>query len=187
VPNHLTIEDILRLIAWPLLGASVGAVVTFFYNRRLAGVKVAIDLHSEFHSESFLKTRIAADNILTKLKDGSNQIRLSRIYSQCCPTQWESVSRIIHFFERLAVMRAEGLVHRNTCDHLLGHYVNYFHKTYFAYLVEEPEWNPIVTTLKTLADVTTPHNNGMLRMLRYIVRAVRIVRREWQASKEITT
>src|ERR1700724_3338682 len=122
----MNVEDVLRIVAWPLLGAGVGAIITFLYNRRLAGVKTAIDLHSEFHSDSFLKSRIEADKALTRLVVEQKRTTISAIYKYASPEEWIHVSRVLHFFEKLTCLSENHLVHRRTCEALLGHYTVYF-------------------------------------------------------------
>jgi hypothetical protein len=147
----MTTEDALRLIAWPLLGAASGAVVTSFYNLQLARMKATVDLHAEFHSESFLKARIATDAALTKYIVDQRLNTLSALHRACTPEEWASVSRVIHFFERLVAMRSSGLVHKKSANRLLGSYSAYFASQYFSRLSEEPnEWLPLVKALRGL-------------------------------------
>jgi hypothetical protein len=156
----MSFEEVLRIIAWPLLGASAGAIVTLLYNRRLAGVKAAIDLHSEFHSDSFLKSLIEADKALKRLVVEQKQTTISAIFKLCSPEEWPHVSRVLHFFERLTCLRENGLVHPGTCDTLLGHYIDYFKNAYFSLLVEEPgDWLPLVQALRRIPTIHAKTSN----------------------------
>lgn len=144
-------EDVLRLIAWPLVGAGIGAVATFLYNRRLARIKAAIDLHSEFHSESFLKSRIEADKVLKRFVTAQKKPKISTIYANCSPEEWLHVSRVLHFFERLTYLRENRLVHPATCDTLFGHYIAHYKNDYFSRLTEDDgDWQPLVRALHRL-------------------------------------
>ena len=150
-------EDILRIIAWPILGALAGAMVTFLYNRHLAQVKSAIELHTEFHSESFLKARIKADELLKEHILEKKRFRLPDLHRACTSTlttgadDWAGLSRVLHFFERLQVMRKAKMTHKKTLSLLLGSYINYYHSNYFKHISQEAgDWDHLAQTLLDL-------------------------------------
>ena len=146
--------DIFLYIAWPLLGATLGATVSFLYIRHLAGVKTAIELHEDFHSEAFLESRIEADKVLKRLVAPKKRIRISTIYEHCSSDEWFHVSRVFHFFEKLVYLREHRLAHRGTTDVLFGHYISHYKRDYFAKFVETDEdWRNLVRTLNRLPTV----------------------------------
>lgn len=150
-------EDVLRIIAWPVLGALAGAAVTFLYNRHLARVKSAIELHMEFHSESFLKARIKADALLKKHLVEGKRYRLPDIREACSATpttgadDWANLSRVLHFFERVQVMKKAKMIDIKTISLLLGGYIDYYYKNYFHHLSQEAgEWDNLAESLRAL-------------------------------------
>jgi hypothetical protein len=153
----MTPEDLLRIVAWPVLGALAGAAVTFLYNRHLARVKAAIDLHAEFHTESFLKARIRADELLQKHLVVGKNYRLADLHQVCraFPTSgsddWAHLSRVLHFFERLNVMQVAGISDRRTLNTLLGSYVGYYRSKYFQHITVEPgDWENLAQSLQAV-------------------------------------
>lgn len=146
------------LWAWiPAFGGVATLIVcgiVFFYTRFFSHVKTTIDLHSEFHSESFTKSRIAAADTLdryineTRLKT----INLESLRSYCASLEkdntWPDISRVLHFFERLAILRQHRLVNKKTSAALFDRYVEYWRRHYFAKLEEDERWKALVRVLK---------------------------------------
>ena len=150
-------EEILRIVAWPVLGALAGALTTFLYNSHLARVKSTIELHSEFHSDSFLKARIKADELLKKHVTINKKYRLPDIHSACCSTpetgaeDWANLSRVLHFFERIPAMNQARMIDARTLSQLLGTYINYYHSAYFCHISQEAgEWDNLAESLRAL-------------------------------------
>ena len=150
VPNF--VDD----VPWGYLTATIPAIVgvigAFWYNQRLARIKTAIELHAEFHEQSFIASRIAADAVL-KTHLGSNPATIDSIYAATKDDEktWPHVSRVLHFFERLSVLRKKRLVNRKTCDALFRGYIAYYKQNYFDRLsAEHPDWQPLVRALKRL-------------------------------------
>ena len=153
-------EDILRILAWPVLGALAGAMSTFLYNLHLARVKSTIELHSEFHSDSFLKSRIKADDLLKKHLIKGKRYRLPDIHEICSatpktgPEDWAHISRVLHFFEKLHAMNQAKMIDAKTLSILLGSYIDYYHSSYFRHISQEAgEWNNLAESLRGLKGV----------------------------------
>lgn len=153
----MTSGEILRIVAWPVLGALAGAMATFLYNRHLAKIKSTIELHSEFHSESFLKARIKTDELLKKHMLKNKRYRLPDIHASCSttpetgPDDWANLSRVLHFFERIQAMKQADMIDMKTLSQLLGRYIDYYHSTYFRHISQEAgEWDHLAESLRTL-------------------------------------
>jgi hypothetical protein len=147
-------EDILRIIAWPVLGALAGAVVTFRYNQHLAKIRSALELHAEFHTESFLKARIRADELLQEHLIQRKRFLLADLHHECETAatkgaeDWAHLSRVLHFFERLNTMQSAGISDRKILARLLGSYIDYYYSEYFQYIsVESDSWKNLAESL----------------------------------------
>jgi hypothetical protein len=147
----MPLDEAVRIVAWPVIGAIVGAFIAFLYNRRLAGVKVAFDLHTEFHSESLLRSRIETDKALRRAITEQKRKTLDAIKESCATEEWFHVSRVLHFFEKLSLANEYKLVPRDICLSLFGHYIDYFRSCYFDRIAEDTgQWQPLILALRNL-------------------------------------
>jgi hypothetical protein len=153
----MILEDLLKTIpmAWPILVTLIGAVFAFLYNLYLARIRSAIELHAEFHTESFLKSRIRADELLQKHLVQEKHFRLADLYHVCIDTSgvedWAHVSRVLHFFERLNAMQSAGISDRKTLARLLGSYIDYYHSSYFKKIsIESGDWENLAKSVRAV-------------------------------------
>lgn len=151
----MPIGDVLRVIAWPVIGAVIGAIVTTRSNHHLTGVKVAVDLQTEFHSGSFWTIRMEADNALKRIGLNGTYLTIAEVQLKCTVEEWRNVSQLLHFFEKLSILMAHNIIDRTVADAVFGRYINYFCQTYFSSLVEaSDEWASLTRILHQLPRIS---------------------------------
>ncbi|MDB5584678.1 MAG: hypothetical protein JWR80_9854 [Bradyrhizobium sp.] len=152
-PNATNIDafDYFKFVAAAAtLSACAGA---YLYTRYLATIKSTIELHSEFHSESFTKARVSADKSLKAwIEDAAtNKKALSELYqtySKCNLDDWLNISRTLHFFERIAILHKSKLLHDSLCRKLFGRYLQHYQTQYFVkFEKSDGEWTSLVNIL----------------------------------------
>lgn len=154
--NILSDTEFIRLLI-VLAGVGATAIFTHIRQQQQNRIQTSLNLYSEFHSESMLKSRIEADSIFEK-NTSELPLDLIELRGKLEKDDWLHISKIIHFFEKYAVCHNLKYLDDAFAEATLRRYFIHWYKNYLYIIVKNhldnssDEWNAWAKSIKELAD-----------------------------------
>jgi hypothetical protein len=131
-----------------LFGALFGGAVSWGNARRERRITLTLSLFGEFHSPAFNDLRIRAHEALSR-----SGKPLPLAYAEAHPTDKQAIYSIMHYFERVALLRRTGVLD----DRLLKRFMHQYAKFWRPLLcgpedlrIEDPEWGETLREIDRL-------------------------------------
>lgn len=113
-----------------LLGAWIGAKVAHLYGSRQARVSLTVAMFDRY--QSLLPHRIAADDLLKKMKSGGTSLEYAALYKSLSAEEWSKVSHVRHFWGQLALLHEKKQLDAALASGLFAEDARYWWSEYFA-------------------------------------------------------
>lgn len=121
-----------------LLGAVIGslltALLTTLFNqreqRRQNQIKTTLDLYTEFQNAEMIDSRYKGDTLLKENVSREHSFSFIELSQQLNEEQWNHVSRIIYFFEKLGVLHQLKYLDNELAQQMFKGYFFYYYNRY---------------------------------------------------------
>lgn len=114
------VEQLALGVAGSLFGALLGGALSWgraMHERRLS---LTLALYSEFHAPAFNHIRILAHRALESAPD------MPAAYARSLGEEKDAVSSLVHFWEKVAVLKQSGALERRLLARLFGQYARWW-------------------------------------------------------------
>ena len=125
-----------------VVGAAAGSVVTALVAARRstkraqgrAVVETTLECYQEFLSREMRESRVRAEAVLRRNEESAEPKSFGHLASTCGIEDWEAVTRLVHYFEKVAMLHSIGSIDLTVARRTLGPYFVRYYDHYLAAL-----------------------------------------------------
>ena len=142
--------DISSQVITGLLGTVVGVLLastlSWSRSRNERRLNLTLSLYAEFHAPSFNHIRIQAYEALEKSGKG-----VPETYLAASTDEKVAISSVVHFFEKLALLREAGAVNAPLLKRFFGQYAHFWRPLLCVDRgLHDPEWSQTLREIERL-------------------------------------
>ncbi|NDC59374.1 MAG: hypothetical protein EBZ50_11250 [Alphaproteobacteria bacterium] len=129
-----------------VLGVLLASALSWTRSRRERRLNLTLELYAEFHAPAFNHIRIEAYDALER-----NGAGVPATYLAATTQERVAISAVVHFFEKLALLRETGAVNPSLLKRFFGQYAHFWRPLLCAQPgIDDPEWRQTLRAIQRL-------------------------------------
>ncbi|MBW4444766.1 MAG: hypothetical protein KME10_26950 [Plectolyngbya sp. WJT66-NPBG17] len=158
-------NELISALVGGIIGSISSAVLTYVFTniqqQHHARVQTTIQMYEKYQSSEMLLARIKAERVLYENRQQLKPLSYTEIYHETYANHdenWLYVSRIVHYFEQIAILHQEKFLEERLFRSSIAPYLRFWYNEYFGIVYD--------TSIKNKED--TDWCSGMLYLLEYL-------------------